>query len=50
MATGHSVDVAENLAAAVPDPRLHTVGRRGAPSTHHAEVAELISDFLNSPS
>jgi pimeloyl-ACP methyl ester carboxylesterase len=45
----HCVDVAENLAAAIPGARLHTVGHRGALSTHHAEVTELIGEFLNRP-
>ncbi|MER5549408.1 alpha/beta hydrolase [Streptomyces sp. NPDC002589] len=45
----HSVEVAESLAAAIPSARLHTVGARGALSTHRTEIAELTGDFLNRP-
>jgi 3-oxoadipate enol-lactonase len=45
----HAVDVAENLAAAIPDARLHIVGHRGALSTHHADITELTAAFLNRP-
>ncbi|MER6386335.1 hypothetical protein [Streptomyces sp. NPDC001250] len=45
----HSVEAAENLAAAVSGARLHTVGHRGVLSTHRPEVAEVIGAFLNGP-